>query len=107
VIAADHPDRALGLQDAAAFRHPFAGEGVIGGEAVELVPVVVDRVDLRIVRPQQIAAQLQIIGRIGEDHVDAGVGQGSQHLDAVAPHHDVGLQIRHGYAAPDSLRADW
>jgi len=62
VIAADHPDRAVVLQDATGGLQPLAGELVVGGEALELVPVVVDRVDLGIVGTQQVAAQLQIVG---------------------------------------------
>jgi hypothetical protein len=49
VIAADHPDRALGLEHSAAFGQPGAGEGVVFGEAAELVPLVVDGVDLGVV----------------------------------------------------------
>ena len=45
LIAADHPDRAVVLEDAARLGEPFAGEIVIGGEAVELVPVVIDGID--------------------------------------------------------------
>jgi hypothetical protein len=46
VIAADHPDRCRVLQDAARFLQPFAGELVVGGEAVELVPIVGHGVDM-------------------------------------------------------------
>jgi len=100
-MAADAQQRALVLQHPPAFTQPGAGEGVIGGEAVELVPVVVDRVDLGVVGTQQVAAQLQIIGRVGEDHVHRLVRQALQHLDAVATQDDVGLQLGHGKAAPD------
>ena len=101
VIGADDPDRTLGLQHAAAFGQPGAGEGVVFGETVELVPVVIDGVDLGIVGTQQVAAQLEIIGRVGEDHVDRGVGQAFQHGDAVAAMNDVlgedgGVELGHG-----------
>ena len=46
VVAADHPDGAVVLQDAARLGQPFAGEIVIGREAVELVPIVVAGIDL-------------------------------------------------------------
>ena len=46
VVGADDPERAVRLQHAAAGEQPGAGEGVVGGEARELVPVVVDRIDL-------------------------------------------------------------
>ncbi|MNQ96361.1 hypothetical protein D3C85_1119620 [compost metagenome] len=107
VIAADDPERALVLQHPAAFGQPGAGEGVIGGEAVELVPVVVDRIDLGVVRPQQVAAQLQVIGRVGEDHVHRLVRQALQHLDAVATQDDVGLQLGHGISGPGQMRGLW
>jgi hypothetical protein len=79
VVGADHPDRAVRLQHAAHGQQPGTGEGVIGVEAFELVPVVVARVDLRLVRPVQVAAELQIVGRIGEDQVDGPGRQGSAH----------------------------
>jgi hypothetical protein len=84
VIAADHPQGAVVFQDAAAFLQPGLGEGVVGLEALELVPVVVDRVDLGVVRPQQVAAQLQVVGRIGEDQVHRAVRELLQLLQAVA-----------------------
>ena len=49
VVGADHPDRAAGLEHPAHRQQPGAGEGVIGRKTVELVPVVVDRIDLRLV----------------------------------------------------------
>src|SRR3546814_3129569 len=70
VIAADHPDAAVRLQDALRFLEPGMGEAVVSGEAVELVPVVVDRIDLAAVGAQKVAAELKVIGRVGEDHVD-------------------------------------
>ena len=42
VIGADDPQRAIGLERAAAFGEPGARERVVVGEARELVPVVVD-----------------------------------------------------------------
>jgi hypothetical protein len=75
VIAADHPDRAVGFQQAARGGQPVAGEAVIGGKAGELVPVVVDRIDKAVVGAVQVALQLQVVGRVGEDQVDAALGQ--------------------------------
>ena len=74
VVAANHPKRAIGLQNTPRFGQPFAGECVINRKACKLVPFIVDGVDLAIVRAQQIAAKLQIIGRIGKDHVDGAIG---------------------------------
>ncbi len=50
VVAADHPERAVILQHPAGGGQPFASETVVGRERGELVPVVIDRVDLGIVR---------------------------------------------------------
>ncbi len=43
VVAADHPQRAVLAQHAPRLGQPRAGEGVVGGEIGELVPVVVHR----------------------------------------------------------------
>ena len=84
VIGADHPQRAGGLQHAPAGGQPGAGEFVVGREARELVPVVVDGVDLGIVGTLEVALELQIVRRIGEDEIDA-VGRQLRHLgDAIA-----------------------
>ena len=40
----------------------------------------------------QVALQLQIVGRIGEDKVDAALGQAPHHLDAFAGMDNVELQ---------------
>ena len=74
----------LRLQHAAHGQQPGAGEGVIGREAVELVPVVVDRIDLRLVGTVQVAVELQIVGRVGKDHVDRFFRQLLERGDAVA-----------------------
>ena len=84
VVGADHPDRAVRLQHAARGEQPGAGEGVVGGEARELVPVVVDRIDLRLVGTVQVAVELQIVGRVGEDQVDGFFRQPVQRRDAIA-----------------------
>ena len=62
---------------------PVGGEAVVGGEVLELVPVVIDRIDHAVVGPQQVAAQLQIIGRVGKDHIDARIGQRTHRFDTV------------------------
>ena len=65
------------------------GEVVIFLEGAELVPVVGDTVDLGIVRTLQIALQLQVIGRIGEDEIDALRRQRRHLRDAIA-HENAG-----------------
>ena len=81
--------RAGRLQYAAAGGEPTGGERVISREAVEFVPVVGDRVDVRIVRTFQVAGELEIIWRIGENQID-GTRRQFRHLgDAVADQNAV------------------
>ena len=63
---------------------PFAGETVIGGEVVEAVPLLVDAVDEAVVGTAEFAAELKIVGRIGEDAIDRVRGQHPHVMDAVA-----------------------
>src|SRR3546814_17483946 len=65
-------------------RSPAAGEVVVDGEAVELVPGVVDGVDPAVVGAQQLALELEIVGRVREDHVDRGLRHGLHPGNAVA-----------------------
>ncbi len=100
VIGADHPDGAGRLQHAAAGGEPGFGEIVIGGEAGELVPVVGDRIDVRIVRALQIAGELEIVRRIGEHQID-GTRRQLRHLgDAVADQNAVLLESLKLHGAP-------
>ncbi|MNL46547.1 hypothetical protein D3C87_1692700 [compost metagenome] len=46
VIGPDHPHGPVGLQQPPGRRHPGASEFVVMGEAVELVPIIIDRIDL-------------------------------------------------------------
>ncbi len=68
---------------------PGAGEFVIGGEARELVPIVVDRVDLGIVGPLQVALELQVVGRVGEDEIDRMLGKFFERGDAIADQNTI------------------
>ena len=70
VVGADHPQRRARLHHPAAGGEPGAGEIVIGGEAGEFVPVVVDGIDAEIVGTLEIALELQIVRRIGEYQID-------------------------------------
>ena len=97
VIGTDHPDRAVLAQQAATLRQPGARELVIGREIAELVPIVVDAVDQAVVRPAQLAAELQVVGRVGEDAVDRRAGQHPHQRDAVAEEHLVEGQVRRGF----------
>ena len=67
-------------------------EIVIVGETREFVPVVIDGIDARIVRPFEIAGELEIVRRIGEDDVDGRRRQLRHRGDAVADKNAVGLR---------------
>src|SRR5690606_26737451 len=62
---------------------PGTGEGIVFGKARELVPVVVDGVDEAVVRARQRPLELEIVGRIGEDEIDAFIRQTAQPGDAI------------------------
>ena len=106
VVAADHPERAFGLQRAAAGGDPAAGEVVIGLEALEPVPIVVDAVDAGVVGAEQLAVQLEIIGRVGEDEVDGGLRQPPDLLDAIADNDLVQRQPRLPRPTPSHVPPD-
>src|SRR5262245_43472337 len=93
VIAADHPQSAGGLEHAAAGREPVAGEGVVGGEASELVPIVVDGIDAAVVRPVKLVVELKVVRRIGEDEIDRGFRQAVERLDAIADDNAVEREL--------------
>jgi len=84
VIRADHPQRGIRLHHAPAGQEPGAGEIVIGAEACKFVPGVVDGIDAGIVRPLEVALQLQVIRRIGKDEIDASRGKLFQFSHAIA-----------------------
>ena len=84
VIGADDEDRRVRLHRALRRREPVAGKAIVIGERGEFIPVVIDRVHFALVGPGQAAFKLKIIGRIGEDQIDAGLGQAAHGFDAIA-----------------------
>ena len=84
VIAANDPDGAVVLEDAPGLGEPLTGEIVIGRQAIELVPLVIAGVDLAPLGPEQVATELEVVRRVGEDHVDRLVGEFRHFGDAVA-----------------------
>jgi len=97
-------------------RQPVARESVVFGEIGELVPGIVDTIDLAVVRPVQVALELQIVGWIGEDHVDALRRERGHHLDRIALDNPVErrlgvlirgrLQFRRGRIIPRGTTLD-
>ena len=45
MIAADHPQSAIGFQDAPRLLHPCLCEGVVNRIAVKLVPIIINRIN--------------------------------------------------------------
>ena len=66
------------------------------GKARELVPGVVDGVDERVVGAQERLFELEVVGRVGEDEVDAVGRQPLERRDAVADQHLVERKRRGG-----------
>ena len=97
VIAADHPQRPVRLQDAARFGKPGRREAVIGGEGVEFVPFILDAIDRRLVGAGQVAAKLQIIGRIGKNQIHRCARKSLQNLQAIAFDHLVLVYACHPF----------
>ena len=89
MVAADHPERAIVAQRPPRRAQPGAGEVVVGFEAVELVPIVVDPATRVWLGRSEFVRELQIVWRIGENHVDAAFGQLGHELDAIADLDDV------------------
>ena len=85
VVAADDPYGAVGLQYPVRLRQPGFSERIVGGECVELVPVIGYGIDSAPIGPVQIAAKLQVIRWVGEHHIDARIGQRAHRFDAVHP----------------------
>src|SRR5690606_35697023 len=84
VVSPYDPDRPAGFQHSPRSQQPGACQGIISLEALELVPMVIDSIDLGLVRPVQLAFKLKIVWRIGEDHVDRVLGETIQRGDAIS-----------------------
>ncbi len=84
VVGPDHPQRAVALQQPSRLDEPGARELVVAAKTVEAVPRGIHARHLRVVGPQERAFELQVVGRVGEDHVDRGGWQRRHDLDAVA-----------------------
>jgi hypothetical protein len=84
VIGADDPNRAIRLQDAAASQEPCPREGIVRLEAFELIPMIVDSIYLRLVRPMQITIELKIVRRVSEDNIDRMIRQAIEGGNTVA-----------------------
>jgi len=89
VIRADHPNRAVWLQHAAAFREPVAREAIVVGTALELVPRVVDAIDAAVVRANEVALELKIVRGVGEDEVYASWRKSTELVDTLTVNNSI------------------
>ena len=97
VITADHPQCAVRLQDPACFGKPVFRKAVIGGEGIEFVPLILDAIYRRLVGTGQIAAKLQIIGRVGKNQIHRSARKSLQNLKAIAFDHHVLVYACHPF----------
>lgn len=84
VIRADDPERACVFQHALTRAQPTACELIVSFEILELIPAVVDRVHFGEVGTIQLVAELQVIRRVGEDHIHRVGGERAEDFDAIA-----------------------
>ena len=85
VVGADHPQCGVRLHHAARGFEPSTGKVVVGGKTGELVPVVVHGIDHALIGTGQARlAELEVVGRVGEDAVDARSRQPLHGGDAIS-----------------------
>ena len=105
VVGADDPDGAIVLQDALALGEPLVREQIIIVKAGELVPLVVNAVDDRLVRAGQPAAELQVVWRVRKHEIDRLVGNPRQEFDTVTLRDRVLLDGHSG--GPAEIYVPW
>src|SRR5690606_13319791 len=81
------------------FDQPGTGKAVVSLEAVEPVPIVGDRIDMAAVRTVEIAAKLEVVGRIGENKIDGSGRQRTHRLHTVTRQNTAQRQFRRGFGA--------
>src|SRR5690606_38383269 len=93
VVAADNPERPIWFQKPASLGKPATCKAVVGRKVMETIPSILDAVHPRVVGPMKFTLKLEIVGRIGKDHVDALSRQGPHDLDAVPKKNAVERQF--------------
>ncbi len=92
MIRANHPNRAIRLEDTARRSEPGLREFVIGTEAVELIPMIIHRIYKRIVGAMQITLELKIVRRVGENQIDRTFRKAVHHINAITSQYLVKRQ---------------
>ena len=95
MVRSDDPQSPVVFQHAAGGFEPCNRKVVIGAEIGEMIPFVINAVNQRIVGTQQLSAQLEIVRRVGENHVHRFFGQGIHQFDTVARKDDIRFQSSH------------
>jgi len=62
-------------------------------EGVVLIPIVIDGVYFGIIRAVEVAAELEVIRRVGENQIDGIVGKGTHHFYAFAYENRIDIRI--------------
>src|SRR6266849_3573902 len=92
MITANHPKASIGFQHTPDFLEPTQCEFIVSGKIAELIPVVIDPIDFGIIRTPQLAAELQIVRRVGENGINRLGGQFRQNAQAVADKNTIERQ---------------
>ena len=71
------------LHHAANGGEPVASEAIIIAETRELVPIIVDSIDRALVGPRERSLQLQVVGWVRKNEIDASLREASEFGDAV------------------------
>jgi hypothetical protein len=74
----------------------MARKRIVICETRELVPIVINGVDTALIGTRQSVFELQIVGRIGENQVDAVCGKRTHHLNAIAAQNLVARRCSSG-----------
>ena len=99
MVAANNPQGAVIFEDTPAFFQPCLTQLIISSETVKLVPVIIYRINNRLIRPGQIARQLQIIWRISKDQINAFVRQISKPIHAIPAYDHIFFHLLHRLSA--------
>ena len=84
MVGTDDPDCAIRLKQALCSSEPCFGKTVVNGETIELVPRIVNSVDLGIVRAMQITLKLKVIRWVSKDQINTALGQAVHDVNTIA-----------------------
>ena len=103
VIAAYDPQGAVLTEQAARLAEPGTGEHVVSLEIDKAVPLLINTIDQAVVRPPQLAAQLQVVWRVCEDAMHGGSRQHAHQFHAVAAQNLIEWEFARDVQGPDTM----